>query len=54
MAGGRPSVMDPGKLAAAARLARGQSVTRIANALKVSRAMLYRHTDITTARGRSG
>jgi AcrR family transcriptional regulator len=55
MAGGRPSVMDPSKLAAAtARLARGQSVTRIANALKVSRATLYRHTDITTARGHRG
>jgi hypothetical protein len=50
-----PAFMDPGELAAAtARLARGESVTRIANALKVSRATLYRHTDITTARGHSG
>lgn len=53
--GGRPSVMDPDKLAAArARLARGQSATQIAKALGVSRATLYRHTDVTTARGHSG
>jgi DNA invertase Pin-like site-specific DNA recombinase len=53
--GGRSSGMDPSKLATAtARLPRGQSVTRIANALKVSRATVYRHTDITPARGHSG
>jgi DNA invertase Pin-like site-specific DNA recombinase len=53
--GGRPSVMDPDKLAAAtARLARGESATQVAKALKVSRATLYRHTDVTAARGHSG
>jgi DNA invertase Pin-like site-specific DNA recombinase len=53
--GGRPSVMDPDKLTAAtARLARGESATQIAKALGVSRATLYRHTDVTTARGQSG
>lgn len=52
--GGRPSVMDPDKLAAAtARLARGESATQIAKALGVSRATLYRHTDVITARGPS-
>jgi DNA invertase Pin-like site-specific DNA recombinase len=41
--GGRPSVMDADKLAAAkARKAKGESVTVIAKALKVSRATLYR------------
>ncbi|MBV9312569.1 MAG: helix-turn-helix domain-containing protein [Pseudonocardia sp.] len=43
--------MDPDKLAAArARLARGESATQIAKALKVSRATLYRHIDIAAAR----
>ena len=52
--GGRSSVMDPDKLAAApARLARGESATQIAKALGVSRATLYRHTDVITARGPS-
>jgi AcrR family transcriptional regulator len=47
--------MDPDKLAAAtARLGRGESATQIAKALKVSRATLYRHTDVTAARGHSG
>ncbi|MGW1915548.1 recombinase family protein [Streptomyces sp. NPDC002076] len=41
--GGRPTVMDADKLAAArARKAKGESVTTIAKALKVSRATLYR------------
>ncbi|MGW0630522.1 recombinase family protein [Streptomyces sp. NPDC002758] len=41
--GGRPSVMDADKLAAAkARKAKGESVTAIAKALSVSRATLYR------------
>jgi DNA invertase Pin-like site-specific DNA recombinase len=49
--GGRPSVMDPDKLAAAsARRARGESATQIAKALGVSRATLYRHADLVTAR----
>ena len=48
--GGRPSVMDPDKLAAAtARLARGESATQIAKALGVSRATIYRHADVVTA-----
>jgi DNA invertase Pin-like site-specific DNA recombinase len=52
--GGRPSVMNPDKLAAAtARLARGESVTQITKALGMSCATLYRHIDITTARGQS-
>jgi len=52
--GGRPSVMDADKLAAAtARLARGESPAQIAKALGVSRATLYRHTDVDTARGQS-
>lgn len=52
--GGRPSVMNPDKLAAVtARLARGESVTQITKALGMSRATLYRHIDITTARGQS-
>jgi len=41
---GRPTVMDPDKLAAArARRARGESPTQIAKALGVSRASVYRH-----------
>lgn len=41
--GGRPTVMDADKLAAAkARKAKGQSVTAIAEGLNVSRATLYR------------
>jgi len=52
--GGRPSVMDAHKLTAAtARLARGESPAQIAKALGVSRATLYRHTDVVTARGQS-
>ncbi len=43
-AGGRPTVMDPDKLAAArARRARGESPTQIAKALGISRASVYRH-----------
>ena len=42
--GGRPTVMDPDKLAAAqARRARGESPTQIAKALGVSCASVYRH-----------
>jgi DNA invertase Pin-like site-specific DNA recombinase len=42
--GGRPTVMDSDKLAAArARRARGESPTAIAKALGVSRASVYRH-----------
>ena len=42
--GGRPSVMDDDKLAAAkARRAAGQSPTQIAKALGISRATVYRH-----------
>jgi DNA invertase Pin-like site-specific DNA recombinase len=42
--GGRPTVMDADKLAAAkARRARGESPTQIAKALGVSRASVYRH-----------
>lgn len=42
--GGRPTVMDPDKLAAArARHANGQSPGQIARALGVSRATIYRH-----------
>jgi DNA invertase Pin-like site-specific DNA recombinase len=42
--GGRPTVMDPDKLAAArARRAQGQSPTQIAKALGISRASVYRH-----------
>jgi len=47
--GGRPTVMDPDKLAAAtARLARGESATQIAKALGVSRATIYRHAAVVT------
>lgn len=50
--GGRPTVMDPDTLAAAnARLARGEKPAHVAKALGISRATLYRHTDVTTARG---
>ena len=43
-AGGRPTVMDADKLAAArARRARGESPAKIAKALGVSRASIYRH-----------
>lgn len=49
--GGRPTVLDPDKLdAARARLARGESVTHVAHALKISRATLYRHIDVAAAR----
>lgn len=49
--GGRPTVMDPDKIAAAtARLARGEPPTHVAKALGVSRATLYRHTNVTAAR----
>jgi len=42
--GGRPTVMDADKLAAArARRARGETPTQIAKALGVSRATVYRH-----------
>jgi DNA invertase Pin-like site-specific DNA recombinase len=42
--GGRPTVMNPDKLAAArARRERGESPTQIARALGVSRASVYRH-----------
>lgn len=42
--GGRPTVMDPDKLAAAhARRARGESPAQIAKALGISRASVYRH-----------
>ena len=42
--GGRPTVMDENKLAAAkARRARGESPAKIAKALGVSRASVYRH-----------
>ncbi len=42
--GGRPTVMDADKLAAArARRARGESPTEIARALGISRASVYRH-----------
>ncbi|WP_043629874.1 recombinase family protein [Nonomuraea candida] len=48
--GGRPSVMDDDKLAAArARHARGESPTQIARALGVSRATLYRHLGLSPA-----
>jgi DNA invertase Pin-like site-specific DNA recombinase len=41
--GGRPTVMDADKLAAAkARRAKGESVTAVAKAMGVSRATLYR------------
>jgi DNA invertase Pin-like site-specific DNA recombinase len=50
--GGRPIVMDDDKIAAAnARLARGEKPTDVARALGISRATLYRHTDVTAVRG---
>lgn len=49
--GGRPTVLDPDKLVAArARLARGEAITQVARALKISRATLYRHIDVAAAR----
>ncbi len=54
-AGGRPTVMDPDKLAAArARRAHGESPTQIATALGISRASVYRHLggDAQEASGR--
>lgn len=46
-AGGRPTVMDPDRLAAArARHANGESPTQIAKALGVSRASVYRHVAV--------
>jgi len=50
--GGRPTVMDADKLAAAhARRARGESPTQIAKALGVSRASIYRHLGATLQPG---
>jgi len=47
--GGRPTVMNTDKLAAAqARQANGESPTQIAKALGVSRATIYRHLTATT------
>jgi len=47
--GGRPTVMDADKLAAAqARRARGESPTQIAKALGVSRASVYRHLAVVS------
>jgi DNA invertase Pin-like site-specific DNA recombinase len=53
--GGRPTVMDPDRIAAAvARRANGESPTRIAKDLGVSRASIYRHlpalADLATPR----
>ncbi len=46
--GGRPTVMDGDKLAAArARHARGESPAQIVRALGVCRASIYRHLDVT-------
>ncbi len=51
--GGRPTVMDADKLAAAqARRAKGETPTRIAEALGVSRASVYRH--LARAEGAAG
>jgi DNA invertase Pin-like site-specific DNA recombinase len=50
--GGRPTVMDGDKLAAArARRARGESPTQIAKALGVSRASVYRHLSTEDTEG---
>ena len=47
--GGRPTVMDADKLAAArARRGRGESPAQIARALGVSRASIYRHLASTS------
>jgi DNA invertase Pin-like site-specific DNA recombinase len=47
--GGRPTVMDADKLAAArARRANGESPAQIARALGVSRASVYRHLQEAT------
>ena len=46
--GGRPTVMDQDKIAAAqARLSRGESPTQIARALGVGVRTVYRHVDTT-------
>jgi DNA invertase Pin-like site-specific DNA recombinase len=48
--GGRPTVMDPDRLAAArARHTQGQSPTQVAGALGVSLATIYRHLDLGKA-----
>ena len=53
--GGRPTVMDEDKLAAArARRARGESPTEIARALGVSRASVYRHLAAASQEARPG
>ena len=53
--GGRPTVMDADKLAAArARRARGESPAKIARALGVSRASVYRHLAAEATKARPG
>ncbi len=50
--GGRPTVVDADKLAAAqARYDRGESPTRIAKALGISRATVYRHDELSVSHG---